>query len=174
MTKYRRFLRTWNNMPTKILAIDPGYERLGIAVLEKINDKENLIFSECYRTDSKKDFVDRLESIGLRVKEIIRLYKPETLAIETLIFNTNQKTAMRVSEVRGAIIFLAKEAGLLIRELTPLQIKMAITGYGRSDKKQMLAMLVKLIKIEKNRKTKDDEYDAIATGLACIAHFKIT
>lgn len=151
----------------KVLAIDPGYDRLGIAVVEKENE-EKLIFSETFSTDKKLDFIERLFLVSSEVEKIIKRYQPEYFAIEKLFFNTNQKTATNVSEVRGALIFVALKAGLKVFEYTPLQIKTAVTGYGRADKKQMITMLEKLIKIEKEIKH-DDEYDAIACALTFFA-----
>ena len=153
----------------KVIAIDPGYERVGIAVIEKqIKGKDILIYSDCFKTSAKLPFEKRLVLIGEEIKKIIKNFSPEVLAIETLFFTTNQKTAMHVSEARGAIIYEAMQNGLHICEYTPLQIKIAVTGYGKSDKKQICSFLPKLICIEKDIKH-DDEYDAIAVGLTCLA-----
>ncbi len=149
----------------KILAIDPGYERMGIAVLERMTGgKDVLLDSACVQTSSKLPFPERLHTLGAEVEKWIKLWKPEALAIETLFFNTNQKTAMHVSEARGAVIYEAKCGGLEIYEYTPLQVKIAITGHGRGDKGQILAMVPKLVSIDKKIQY-DDEYDAIAIGL---------
>jgi len=157
---------------TRILGIDPGFERLGVAVLEKKskNEKEQVIFSECFKTSSKLDFSERLNLIGAEVKKIIKKYKPEILAIETLFLNTNQKTVMHVAEARGVVIYEASNAGLKVFEASPPQIKIATTGYGRANKEQIMKMVKILVKIE-NSKTSDDELDAIAialTALACL------
>ena len=92
-------------------------------------------------------------------------------AIETLFFTTNQKTVMRVSEARGVILYQAALHNLPIYEYTPLQIKIAISGYGRGDKKQITQMIKQLIVCEKEIKH-DDEYDAIAVALTCFASYK--
>ena len=91
------------------------------------------------------------------------------MAIEKLFFTTNQKTAMGVSEARGVIIYEGSKTGLKIFEYTPLQIKIAVTGYGKADKSQVLFMVKKLIKIDDSIKS-DDEIDAIAIGLTAFAH----
>lgn len=157
----------------KVLAIDPGYERLGIAVLEKNESsrKESLLFSECFQTSAKQPFYDRLSLLGTEVERIIQEYSPSHLAIESLFFYNNQKTAMRVSESRGAVIYQAKKDELQIFEYTPLEIKQAITGDGRADKKQISLLLPKLITISKNIRY-DDEFDAIAIGLTHFAYYK--
>jgi len=151
----------------RILAIDPGYERVGIAIL----GKDTLVFSECFKTSSKIPFSERLFLIGREIESVIKKYKPKLLAIEKLFFATNQKTAMSVSEAKGVIVYEAKKAGLKIFEYTPLEIKIAVTGYGKSDKKSVIDMVKKLIKINEN-KNSDDEIDAIAVGLACFAREK--
>lgn len=164
----------------KILGIDPGFERLGIAILEKNkNDKkERVIFSACFKTSVKLDFNERLLLIGKEVRTIIKKYKPEILAIETLFLNTNQKTVMRVAEARGVVIYEGAQAGLNIFEASPPQIKMAVTGYGHSDKNQVIKMVKILVDLEKdkiyppNGRASDDELDAIAIALTAFAHHR--
>jgi len=168
----------------RILGIDPGFERLGVAVLEKparnefhsggnkSDQKEKIVFSECFKTSNKLDFSQRIYSVGREIKKIIKKYKPEILAIETLFLNTNQKTAMRVAEVRGVVIYEAKHAGLRVFEASPPQIKIATTGYGRANKEQMKKMVKRLVEMDSFINS-DDELDAIATALTAFAHIKI-
>ena len=155
----------------RIISIDPGYERVGIAVLEKseeTNNKEILLYSDCFMTSSKDNFEKRLKLIGVEIEKIIKKYNPIVLVIESLFFNTNQKTALLVSEAKGVIKYTALQKELNIFEYTPLQIKIAVTGYGRSNKEQVTLMTKKLIDIKKEIKY-DDEYDAIAVGLTYFA-----
>ncbi|KKQ35888.1 MAG: Crossover junction endodeoxyribonuclease RuvC [Candidatus Nomurabacteria bacterium GW2011_GWB1_37_5] len=154
----------------RILSIDPGYERVGIAIIEKENksSKEILLFSECFKTSPKLKLSERIFIIGQNIESIIKKWKPDALAIETLFMTTNQKTVMGVSEARGVIIYEGQKSGLQICEYTPLQIKIAVTGYGKATKEQVLTMVQKLIKIS-NKKTLDDEIDAIAVGLTYFA-----
>lgn len=166
----------------RVLAIDPGYEKIGIAVLEKTDGKpayapqgrgygevkETLLFSECFKTSRKLLPHERLFALGKEIEKVIKKYKPEVLAIEKLYFADNQKTAMLVSEARGVIIYEASRASLTVREFTPLQAKVAVTGYGRGTKDQMKFMVEKLISVEKEIK-EDDECDAIALGLTYFA-----
>jgi crossover junction endodeoxyribonuclease RuvC len=152
----------------KVLAIDPGYGRCGVAVLDKENGKERLIFSECIETSAKLPFPERLAEVVRECERVIEREKPEALAIEKLYFATNQKTAMQVAEVRGAIISLAAQHSLPVTEYTPMQVKSAL-GYGKADKKQVAKMLHMLVKIEKIIKH-DDEYDALAIGVTHLAH----
>ncbi|MBP6866002.1 MAG: crossover junction endodeoxyribonuclease RuvC [Candidatus Pacebacteria bacterium] len=156
----------------KILGIDPGYERLGIAILEKgKTGKEVVVYSECFNTSAKLPFPERLLLLGQKVKKVIKEHKPEVLAIETLFMTTNQKTVMYVSEARGVIMYEAISAELKIFEATPLQVKIATTGYGRADKKDVLKMVRMLVDIDQNKKS-DDELDAIAIALTGFAHLK--
>ncbi len=157
----------------RILGIDPGYERLGIAVLEKNkgDKKEKVIFSECFKTSSKLDFTERLLLIGDEVNKIIKKYKPEILSIETLFLTTNQKTVMHVAEARGVILYEAIKNDLKIFEASPLQIKMATTGYGKADKNQVIKMVGMLVDIDSSKKV-DDELDAIAIALTAFAYKK--
>ena len=159
---------------TKILGIDPGYERLGIAVLEKNkgDKKEKVLFSECFKTSAKLDFNERLFLIGEEVKNVIKKYNPEILSIETLFLTTNQKTVMHVAEARGVVVYEAAKAGLKIFEASPPQIKIATTGYGKANKEQIIKMVKILVEIEKN-KTSDDELDAIAIALTAFACMRL-
>lgn len=152
----------------RILAIDPGYEKIGIAILEKNSGKEELVFSECFKTSRKISPQERLLSLGQEVMRVIEEYHPSALSIEKLFFEVNQKTAMLVSEARGVIVYEAVKAGLKIEEFTPLQVKVAVTGYGKSTKDQVEFMVEKLVKINKPIQ-EDDEYDAIALGLTFFA-----
>ena len=153
----------------RILAIDPGYEKMGVAVLEKTDGiKELILFSECFKTSRDKSSDERLCALGKEVEKVIEKFKPSTLAIEKLFFADNQKTAMRVSEARGVIIYEAARAGLSVVEFTPLQAKVAVTGYGRGTKAQMKFMVEKLLTVGKKIK-EDDEYDALALGLTYFA-----
>lgn len=149
----------------KIIAIDPGYEKMGVAVLEKNSGgKETLVFSECFITSRKDTHAARLASLSREIQKLVNKYKLEALVIEKLFFTTNQKTALLVAEARGVVIAEAARAGLTVVEFTPLQAKVAVTGYGRGTKEQIKFMVEKLITTGKKIK-EDDEYDAIALGL---------
>ncbi len=153
----------------RVLAIDPGYEKMGVAVMEKeTGGKERLLFSECFKTSREKVHPERLAALGKEIARVINEWKPAALAIEKLFFTTNQKTAFQVAEARGVIIYEASAAGLSVFEYTPLQAKVAVTGYGRGTKDQMKYMVEKLISVGK-KIDEDDEYDAIALGLTYFA-----
>lgn len=151
----------------RVLGIDPGYERVGIAVMEKDIPGNTLLYSECFLTPKNKLFPARLKMVGDRIEQTINTYSPKAIALETLFFTNNQKTAMHVAEVRGVILFMAEKHNLSIFEYTPPQIKVAVTGYGKSDKRAVEEMLQRLVK-KIPGKAKDDEYDAIAVALTTL------
>ena len=153
----------------KILSIDPGYDRTGVAVLECDENSEiKLLYSDCLMTDKKIAFSERLMSIAKNIERIIKKYKPKVCATESLFFNKNQKTAMMVSQIRGMVLYLAAKNKMMFFEYGPLKVKVAVTGYGKSTKDQIIKILPRLISIEKHINY-DDEFDAIAIGLTCIA-----
>lgn len=155
----------------KVVAIDPGYERLGIAVLEKINGREKLLHSECFRTSANFTHPQRLALIGEKIKKVVGEHKTEVLAVEKLFFSVNQKTALAVAEVRGIILYLAAANNLRVIEYSPTEIKIAVTGYGHSSKKQVAEMIKRLLMVKK-KIIYDDEFDAIAVGLTFFAREK--
>lgn len=154
-----------------VVSIDPGYERLGIAVLEKQQGKkEALLYSTCFQTP-KIENEKRLKMLGEKLIEVIQEYKPTHLAIEDLFLASNQKTAMFVAEAKGVILYIAATFNLKISHYSPPQIKLAVCGNGKADKKAIIKMVPLLIHIDKEIKM-DDEYDAIAVGLTFFALFR--
>jgi crossover junction endodeoxyribonuclease RuvC len=138
---------------------------MGVCVLEKVSNNENkILFSVCLESNKKDDLNERIYQIGKELEKIILKYKIEELAIEKLFFTTNQKTAMGVAESRGAVIFLCKNLKVKIFEYTPLQIKSALTGYGKADKKQVQFMVKQTFGL-KNTPKPDDAADALAIAL---------
>lgn len=161
----------------RIISVDPGFERMGVAVVEKTENggKPLVLYSACVRTNPKDEFSARLKIIGSAVEETIKKYRPNALAIEKLFFSTNQRTALSVSEARGVAVYEAARRGLHVFEYTPIQIKAAVTGYGHATKNQIIIMVKALADFkdtEKKAATKkmsDDEFDAIAVGLTHLA-----
>jgi crossover junction endodeoxyribonuclease RuvC len=155
-----------------ILGIDPGYGRIGIAIIEKDGNLDKLIHSECFETDAKLPHHQRLLLIGEKIKTTIKKYKPNQIAVETLLWSKNKKTALQVAEARGVILLESARLNIVLREFNPNQIKLAVTGYGKSDKRQVITMVQKLVKLNSiptRQKRHDDEYDAIACALTCSA-----
>ncbi len=156
----------------KVLSFDPGYDRLGVAVIEvNLDRQQELLFSDCFITDRELSAEERLFDLGKRVVKVVKDFQPELIALEKLFFNQNVTTALRVAEVRGVIIFLAKQADCQVVEYSPQEIKVATTGYGRSDKKAVYLMVKKLLK-NVPEKALDDEYDAVAIGITALAHYR--
>ena len=149
-------------MPNKlcVLAIDPGYDRLGVAVMEGAT----LLFSECY-TPPKGALAERLAAVYARVEALIREYAPNAVAVETLFFTKNQKTAIAVAEARGVIVLAAARSGIPLFEYSPQDVKIAVTGSGAASKEGVIKMVPKIVALPL-RERKDDEYDAIALALA--------
>lgn len=154
----------------RVIAVDPGYDRLGIAVLELVEGTEHLLYSDCVLTDKKLSLNERLATIGDRFQKLVETHTPNTLAIETLFFNQNQKTAMGVAQVRGILIYLAQKQHCQVYEFGPQEIKVAVTGYGKSDKAAVIDMVKRLVP-NAPPNALDDEYDAIAVGITCLAHY---
>lgn len=152
----------------RVIGIDPGYGRLGVAVVEKKEGKEGLLFSHCLATSPSLPFPQRLLVLGRAFDSWCRKYRPATLAIEEVFFAANRKTALRVAEVRGLLLYLAARQHLTIIEVTPLEVKMAISGYGRADKKQVAAMAGRCLRLDKKIGRTDDEFDALAVALTAL------
>ncbi len=153
----------------RVLAFDPGYERLGVAVLEKEKGKkEQLLHSECVRTKKIFSFSERLAELGAATEALIKKWKPDMVALEEVFFEKNAKTAMQIAEVRGALAYIAASRGLAVHHYTPGEVKIAVTGYGRATKADILLMVPKLLALSP-RKRLDDELDAIAVGITCLA-----
>lgn len=152
----------------RVLAIDPGYDRLGVAILDNESGRDTLIHSTCVTTTKTADFADRLVTIGNAFADLIATHEPDCLALEDLFFNKNVKTAISVAEARGVILYLGRQANLPIYEFSPSTIKLAVTGYGSSDKTAVIAMVKRLVP-NVPETALDDEYDAIAVGVTCLA-----
>lgn len=153
----------------KVIGIDPGYDRLGIAVVELVENKEHLLHSECFETDRNLPLTDRLYLLGTRFTELLTTHSPDAVALETLFFNKNQKTALGVAQARGVLMYLAKVHHCEIYEFGPQEVKVAMTGYGNSDKAAVIGMVQRLVQGAPT-KALDDEYDAIAVGVTALAH----
>ena len=155
----------------KVIAIDPGYDRLGVAILEK-TISEKILYSDCFQTNRGDNHEKRLADIYDFFTSVAKKWKPDFLAIEKLFFTKNQKTAIAVAESRGVILASASKLGLEVLEFGPGEIKVATTGYGKSDKKQIQKMIDIVFKTE-GKKRLDDEYDAIAIGLTALSTLKV-
>ena len=160
-----------NSKTLRILGIDPGFGRMGFGMIEKLGSSLKLIDYGCVETDTKKTFAERLCGLAAELRQIIKKNQPDLVAVEELFFFKNLKTAINVAQARGAIILLAQEAGAPIMELTPLQIKQSLSGYGRAEKQQVQKMVQVILKL-KEKPRPDDAADALAAAIAAAAYYR--
>lgn len=146
-----------------VLGIDPGYDRVGWAI-GKRGAKFECMALGCIQTKKDDAIFDRFKSIQSDLKKIILHFKPQVLAIETVYFSKNKKTALRVSEARGVIIGVCLNRGMTVREYDPAQIKLAVTGNGKADKISIDKMVRMQIDGSAN-KFIDDALDAVAVAM---------
>ncbi len=151
-----------------ILGIDPGYAIVGYGVINHISGQFSTIEYGAVLTEAHTKFTDRLAKIYTDIDAIIKRTKPVAMSIEKLFFNTNTTTAIDVAQARGVILLAARANNVPVFEYTPLQVKSAVTGYGRSEKKQVMEMVKNLLKLKKIPKP-DDTADALALAV-CHAH----
>lgn len=151
----------------RILAIDPGYDRLGIAIVEGDPSRPSLLWSDCILPE-KGVAAARLAKVSCAVSDAIRHYAPDALAIESLFFGVNKKTVIGVAEARGAILAAAGLASLPVIECSPQQVKNAVTGYGNASKAAVASMIPRLVSLSKKKRL-DDELDAVAIGITALA-----
>ncbi|MDD4996421.1 MAG: crossover junction endodeoxyribonuclease RuvC [Patescibacteria group bacterium] len=149
-----------------ILGIDPGIAIVGYAILVFKKNKFFVSDYGCVRTSSQKIFSQRILQIYQEIDLLIKKYKPNIIAIETIFFAKNAKTAMKVSESRGIAALLAAQNDITIKEYTPLQVKQALTGYGRASKEQIQKMVKSILCLEKIPQP-DDVADALAIAITC-------
>ena len=147
-----------------IIGIDPGYDRLGWAVAQKNTSGWQIFAQGCIITNRQASIEERFQQILTDLANIIKKHQPQEAAVETLFWFKNQSSAMKVSEARGLIMATLLESGLKISQYTPLQIKQAVTGYGRATKKAVEKMVRLELAIDQNRAKAilDDTFDALA------------
>ena len=152
----------------RILGIDPGYAIVGYGVVELIGNKFKVIEYGSIMTESRKNMTDRLKFLYYELMQLINRTDPDVAAIEELFFNTNTTTAIKVGQARGVSILACANSGIETNEYTPLQVKMALTGYGRADKKQVQHMTKTILNLKEVPKP-DDTADALAIAI-CHGH----
>jgi len=148
-----------------ILGLDPGTARTGYGVIEKIRNNLRCLEYGCFETPKHKTAGARLALLEKALLRVLKDYKPDQVAVERLFFFKNLKTAMPVSEARGVLLLTLARKNIPTIELSPLQVKMAITGYGRADKKQIQRMVKEILKLKEVPKP-DDAADALALAIA--------
>lgn len=156
----------------KILGIDPGIGRTGWGTIEVENGKFKVQNYGCVETSPGLDIEKRLKYLHDSLLKIINDNKPDVMAVEELFFNTNAKTALIVGQARGVVLLVGAQKKLPISIYTPLQVKMALTGYGRAEKNQIGQMVKTLLKLDKIPKP-DDTADALAIALTHAFSYKM-
>jgi len=157
-----------------ILGIDPGTATTGFGIINKTKDKVKVIDYGCILTTPDLNPGDRLKIINNELNKLIQKHQPKVMAVENLFFFKNLKTVMPVSQAKGVILLTAAKKKIPVYEFTPLQVKMAVTGYGRAEKKQVKKMIQTMLNLEEKpkdkNKRKDDATDAL--GIALCYTFK--
>ncbi len=161
-----------NSEKILVLGIDPGYDRLGLAIVKKeTSKKEELVFSECFTTDKKLPHNERLTLVRNELLKILEEHSPNEASIEALFFSNNKKTAGKVSEVRGVILETLSSFGIETTEYSPTTIKLAVTGNGRATKENIIKMVPLILSGARNIKS-DDEMDAVAAAITHLSSRK--
>lgn len=150
--------------PLRVLGIDPGTATTGWAIVEEKEKNPRLIAYGCVNTSKMKTDADRLVEIGRDIESIVKKYRPDEAAIEDLFFFKNLKTAVTVAQARGVILYEIKKNLIPLFSYTPLQVKQALTSYGRADKNQVQLMVKNILKLRCAPKP-DDAADAVAIAI---------
>lgn len=152
----------------RVMGIDPGIAIVGFGFIDKNGSKLTPVQYGCIQTEAHTPDEDRLLHVYEGTVQLIEKYQPDTVAFEKLFFNRNVTNAMSVSQARGVMILAAKQKGLPIAEYTPMQVKQAVVGYGKAEKRQVQEMIRMFLNLQKIPKP-DDVADALAVAV-CHAH----
>lgn len=152
----------------KIIGVDPGYAIVGVGVLDYRGTRFTTLDYGAITTPAEMAFGDRLKTIYEDFTAIVQMHRPDAIAVERLYFTTNQKTAIDVAQARGIILLVAAQFQVPCYEYTPLQVKLAVTGYGKAVKKQVMEMTTRILNLREVPKP-DDVADALAIAV-CHAH----
>ena len=148
----------------RILGLDPGIATVGFGIVDTEKNRQRLVACGVITTPAHTPLTQRLDQIYTDLEELIRTYQPEVMSVEELFFNTNITTGISVAQGRGVILLCAFRSGLRIYEYTPLQVKQAVVGYGRAEKKQVMDMVRRILGLSAPPKP-DDAADAVALAL---------
>ena len=155
-----------------ILGIDPGIAKVGWGVIKDQSGKQVALDYGCFETSSTTDLDVRLAAIYDFITQLIKKFSPDVLAIEQLYFAANSKTALVVGQARGVILLASSKSNLITESYTPLQVKQALTGYGRADKNQIQFMVSSILRLPK-KIIQDDTADALAIAITHGFSYKI-
>lgn len=163
-------LRTITREKTRVLGIDPGYGRMGYGVIEEYGGALRVLDYGCFETEKAEAHAPRLLAVKQRLEKLITNWKPDLIATESLFFSKNVKTALAVGEARGVVLLTAAEHNLSLLELSPQEVKQAVTGYGNAEKQQVQKMVQMILHLPQPPKP-DDAADALALAIAA-AHMR--
>ena len=147
-----------------ILGIDPGIARTGWGIIHYDSNSSVALAFDCIETKKNLAPESRLEDLYTSLKKILKKWRPKEAAVEKLFFNTNAKTALAVGEARGVTLLALKQEAIPVSQYTPLEVKMAVSGYGRADKHQV-ELMVKMLLNLKVVPSPDDVTDALAVAI---------
>ena len=153
------------------LGIDPGTATTGFGLVRQQNDKLSYVSCGCVITTPKETSQGRLAKIYHDIKELIAIHRPDCVAVERLFFGENTKTAMAVGQARGIVLLAAAEGKVRVAEYTPLEVKIALTGYGKAEKRQIQQMVRVMLKLNDIPKP-DDAADALAVAICHLHSYK--
>ena len=148
----------------RILGLDPGIATVGFGIVDTEKNRQKLVSCGVITTPAHTPLSSRLDQIYTDLEELIRVYRPDAMSVEELFFNTNITTGISVAHGRGVILLCAYRCGLSVFEYTPLQVKRAVVGYGRAEKKQVQDMVRRILNLPSVPKP-DDAADAVALAL---------
>ncbi len=148
----------------RILGIDPGYATIGFGLVEAQRAQVCMVTYGAITTPAGLPLSKRLYQIGTDMEELIFQLKPDEIAVEELFFNTNITTGIAVAHGRGVLLYAAEKCGVPLHEYTPSQVKLAVTGYGKAEKRQMMEMTKRLLKLKAVPRP-DDAADALALAI---------
>lgn len=160
-----------SNGVIKILGIDPGLADLGFGVINKTGNKLTMIDYGCVKTKAGQNLEKRLVEINNSLEQLIKIHRPGIISIEELFFCKNLKTAIAVGEARGVVLLVAGKHQIEIAEFTPMQIKLALTSYGKASKTQVKQMVKNVLNLKELPKS-DDAADALAAAICCANSLK--
>ncbi|MEA1926223.1 MAG: crossover junction endodeoxyribonuclease RuvC [Patescibacteria group bacterium] len=150
--------------PFRIMGLDPGTAITGWGIIAVEQKEPKLEAYGCIKTCKTKCTADRLKEIAANLQKLIKTYKPDEIAIEEIFFFKNLKTAIKVAQARGVLLYISGQTCIPIGEYTPLQVKQALTGYGKAEKQQVQYMVRSILKLSSIPKP-DDAADALAVAI---------
>ena len=148
----------------RILGIDPGLATVGFSIVDADKNKMKFVTCGVISTPAHTSLSSRLDRIYEDMNELIKTFNPDVMSIEELFFNTNITTGISVAHARGVILLAAYRAGVAVYEYTPLQVKQAVVGYGRAEKRQVIDMVKRILNLPAAPKP-DDAADAVALAI---------